>query len=78
MSRLRIADEILKETNQIRLRMDGLFSVKPRSVFPKGATKDEIRQLYREKAKALHPDLGGTHADMVRLNKDFEEAMKRG
>ncbi len=34
-----------------------------------------IREAYRERSKAAHPDLGGSSAEFVRLKKAYDEAM---
>jgi hypothetical protein len=35
----------------------------------------EIRFAWRQKAASLHPDVGGTHEAMIRLNEAFDTAM---
>ncbi len=39
------------------------------------ADVDEIRRAWREKASSLHPDVGGTHNDMIRLNDALKVAL---
>jgi curved DNA-binding protein CbpA len=36
-----------------------------------GATDDEIKQAFRQKARAHHPDKGGSDADMADINKAY-------
>jgi len=35
---------------------------------------DKIRDAYRTRSKTLHPDVGGTHVEFVRLRAAYEEA----
>ena len=37
---------------------------------------DAINARYKEMAVKLHPDTGGTHEEMVRLNKAYNEALR--
>lgn len=39
------------------------------------ATRDDIRRAYRMQARVAHPDHGGSHAAMVRLNAAYELAL---
>jgi tetratricopeptide (TPR) repeat protein len=39
------------------------------------ATRDDIRRAYRTQARMVHPDHGGSHAAMVRLNAAYELAL---
>ncbi len=39
------------------------------------ADESEIRRAWRDKASSLHPDVGGTHNDMVRLNDALKTAL---
>ena len=41
---------------------------------PKQATWEEVVDAYRKQAKVCHPDAGGNHDDMVRLNSAFTAA----
>lgn len=42
---------------------------------PQGASRDEIRQAYRDKAFRAHPDQGGSDAVMARLNAARDQAL---
>lgn len=50
------------------------FSVDWRAHFPKAETLEAVEEAYAKKAKALHPDVGGEHEEMVRLNRAREAA----
>ncbi len=39
--------------------------------------KSELKKLYKQLAKELHPDMGGSHAEMVQLNNEFEYLFTR-
>jgi hypothetical protein len=39
-------------------------------------TSDRVRSAYRSRSKALHPDIGGSHAEFVRLQEAYEEAQR--
>jgi DnaJ domain len=41
-----------------------------------GATEDEIRAAWKTLALSVHPDHGGSHHQMVRLNLALEEALR--
>ena len=41
-----------------------------------GATAQDIRKAFKQKALVTHPDLGGQHTDMVALNKAKEIALE--
>lgn len=36
------------------------------------ATEEEVKKAYREKAKKAHPDRGGSHEQMLRVNAAWE------
>jgi hypothetical protein len=40
-----------------------------------GLTSDKVTSAYRERATVVHPDRGGTHDAMVRLNRARDEAL---
>ena len=42
-----------------------------------GASSTEIDAAYREKAKRWHPDAGGNHEQMAKLNAARAELMRR-
>lgn len=46
-----------------------LLGVKP------GATADDINAAWRERAKAAHPDTGGSHESMTNLNTARDQAL---
>lgn len=39
-------------------------------------TQEEITERFREKAKELHPDLGGTHEEFAELNRQYQQRKK--
>jgi hypothetical protein len=41
-----------------------------------GATEEEVKRAYRQRAKEAHPDNGGSNAAMAALNKARDEAMR--
>lgn len=41
------------------------------------ATEDEIEAAYRQRAKIVHPDVGGSDAAMAELNAARQEALLR-
>lgn len=41
----------------------------------RSATSEEIRRAWRNKARQLHPDSGGSHARMVELNQALATAL---
>lgn len=36
------------------------------------ATKEEVKKAYRKKAKEAHPDSGGSHEEMTKVNAAWE------
>lgn len=36
------------------------------------STREEVDKAYKEKAKAVHPDVGGSNIEMVRINAAYE------
>lgn len=36
------------------------------------ATKEEVQKAYRKKAAECHPDKGGSHGDMIKVNAAWE------
>lgn len=42
-----------------------------------GASREEIESAFREKAKRLHPDHGGSHEQMAKLNAARTELLRR-
>ncbi len=42
-----------------------------------GASRDDIEAAYRDKAKSAHPDAGGSHDQMARLNAARDELLRR-
>lgn len=43
---------------------------------PTAEQADEIRKAYREKARIMHPDAGGTAEDFQMLTKVCEDALE--
>ena len=41
----------------------------------RGASADEIRRAWRERARTVHPDVGGTDAAMQELNEALHSAL---
>ena len=41
----------------------------------RGATADEIRRAWRERARIVHPDVGGSVAAMQELNEALHSAL---
>lgn len=81
------ADEILRRREQeqeyarARARAALWSPAGPLAAFtalglPSVATLAEIKAAYRRRAFQLHPDHGGDHAAMVRLNAAYEEAVE--
>jgi hypothetical protein len=44
---------------------------------PHNATFEQAREAYREKAKKAHPDNGGSHEEMTRLNAYWDQARQQ-
>lgn len=44
---------------------------------PQNASKDAITEAYRQKAKQMHPDTGGTTEAMTKLNVAYDQALKQ-
>ncbi len=70
---------LLKKMNaQIRARISVLKSddteLDPFTILgvKTDATKEEVTQAYREKAKKAHPDKGGSQEEMAKVNTAFE------
>ena len=40
--------------------------------------QDDVKRLYRELAKKLHPDHGGSHKEMIELTKQYDEMIIYG
>jgi hypothetical protein len=36
---------------------------------------ERIRAAYRARSRTAHPDVGGSHADFIRLREAYEEAL---
>ena len=36
------------------------------------STREEVDKAYREKAKAAHPDVGGSNIEMAKINAAYE------
>lgn len=43
---------------------------------PRTATLDDVERIFREKARAAHPDAGGSHNDMAMLTEAREAARR--
>lgn len=41
-------------------------------------TQDDIKKIYRELAKKLHPDMGGSKDEMTELTRQYDEMIKYG
>ncbi len=60
--------------NEIFLKASNLLGISIEIL--KKATKKELFKIYRQKAKELHPDKGGSHERFIQLKKVFEELLK--
>ena len=45
---------------------------------PKDASPEVARRAYRQRAKCLHPDAGGSAADMAQLTEAYHDVMRHG
>lgn len=41
-------------------------------------TQDDVKRLYRELAKKIHPDHGGSDKEMIELTRQYDEMIKYG
>ena len=44
-------------------------------LFPVGATVDEVKAVWRETARRLHPDLGGSAEEFHAAREAYEQAL---
>lgn len=66
-------EELLQSFSALPPPSSGLVTISP---FAGLTTADAISALYRDLAKAAHPDMGGSDAAMALLNLQRDEALK--
>lgn len=65
--------EMSSERQEELMRLSGALEVFFGSDIPSpGATYEDLRSIYREKAKELHTDVGGDNVEMQELNEAWE------
>ena len=68
-----IAGEALDNFERLQTKVEGedlnpfdILGVSPE------ATKEDVDKAYRKKAKTQHPDKGGSHEEMIKVNAAYE------